>query len=123
MTNILSLLAVIAVVESGGDTNAIGRCGEVGIYQIAISVLTDYNHATGAGCKLEHLHNPDVSYDVASWQLQRLAVSLDRHAIPVTAESLCKAWRLGLHGYLRGDDGEAYWRKCKKEINKQKESK
>ena len=90
------LIQSIIEVESGGNPNAVGSAGEIGIYQISPIVLTEYNNyftdlhrAWGneikgiyayyeggikikIGFEKEDLFNPENNRTVAVWYLERL---------------------------------------------------
>lgn len=96
----------IAWIESNFNVNAVGRAGEVGIFQITPAVISDYNLANNTSYTPDDLMgNEIISADIACWLLRQ---HLDFYNQDV--EKAVKAYNTG-RGGINSQAAESYWRK------------
>ena len=79
---ITQLVPCIIQVESGGNPNAIGSSGEIGLMQISSIVLKEHNYCLqkqkgeidteSGGWESKHLFNPEINKLIGTWYLHRL---------------------------------------------------
>lgn len=89
-----SLISAIIACESGGDPNARGEAGEIGLMQISKIVLTEYNMINKGGALIYNLLEPEFNKTVGTWYLKRLK----DHYIPkdkYSVELLCACYNAG----------------------------
>ena len=84
-------LEIIQNIESSGNADAVGRAGEVGLFQIHPITLEHFNKVHGTTHTRADLFNPELNARVASWYVDWL---LDRPGVK-TWEDVIIAWNWG----------------------------
>jgi hypothetical protein len=95
---------IIAQIESSGNPNAYNeRTNAVGLYQITLPALRDYNMAhIRSGYDLEEMYEPEKAYKVANWYMNNKIPRYLRHYnIEDTIENRIIAWNWGIGNLYR----------------------
>jgi len=92
-----AFLAAIAEVETGGNTRAVGRNGERGLYQFRSVVWRQYTSRS-----FFDAHNPTLSYYVAVKHFDWLFEGFHRNGKQPTPYTMAAAWNSGLTRVLSG---------------------
>lgn len=102
-------VCAIISVESAGNSEALGAAGEVGLMQMTLGALTDFNGGTGKNYDLIDLRDPQKSIEAGTWYLGHL-----RDAFGGNIDLATQAYNAGI-GRVRGDHsaGAAYLNKIK----------
>ena len=97
-------MAKIAQIESSGDPRAVGRAGDLGLYQITPVLLKEYNaFCIGETVKSKDLFDAKKSHKVASWYFKKRIPQMLRHfKRPVTVRNVLIAWNAGIKYTLKG---------------------
>jgi len=122
-TNIAIILAAILQVESGGNANAVGSHGDVGVLQIRPCVVDDVNRIYDTNYKYSDRRDPVLSMEMAEKYLRfwasdlRVKKMLKREA---TDRDIVLCWNRGprwfLVHYKNGPKKDRYWLKVRKQI-------
>ena len=117
------LLQAIAMVESGGNDEAIGdrhlRQKAYGAYQIRQPVCDDYNQAHGTKYRAEEmLGNRKLSEKICRWYINHYATA-KRLGRPPTDEDRARIWNGGPNGWKRSST-KSYWRQVAKQLKKRR---
>jgi len=118
MTNLLMIFFIIAHVESGGNPNAIGKNGEVGIVQISPICVKEVNNHYGTTYKMTDCTNVVISWHIFQKYLNLNCTKEKLHREP-TCQDFVRIWNGGPKGY-RSPKTLHYWRKFKKQALKHK---
>ena len=90
-------MEAIKQIESGGDPNAVGKAGEVGLYQIMPIVRKSYNQRTGHNYSRSDLFDPEINYQIADWYLhERIPEMLRYYEIEVNVTNIIWAYNAGI---------------------------
>jgi len=93
----------IKEIESGGNPEAVGRAGEVGLYQIMPVVRKSYNQRTGHSYSRGDLFDPGINHQIADWYLHdRIPEMLRYYEIQVTVRTVIWAYNAGIGRVLEG---------------------
>jgi len=96
-------LEAIKEIESGGNPNAVGAAGEVGLFQIMPVVRKSYNQRTGHRYTRQDLFNPEVNKAIADWYLHdRIPEMLRHYGKAVTVENIIWSYNAGIGRLLNG---------------------
>ncbi len=87
----------LAVIESGVNPDLHNRAEKrVGLYQVPVEALREYNRFSGTYLTVNDLFCPRVNHRVASWYLdRRLPGLLRRYGREVNTRNVLVAYRLG----------------------------
>lgn len=110
------LIAAIAIVESGGDPNAVGQNGEVGILQIRQCVLDDVNEACASQLTLEDVKSVQMSRWVCRAYINFWATRKRLKREP-TDQDRARIWNGGPDGW-RELETVVYWKKVQTAMQK-----
>ena len=103
-------LSILARVESGGKTNAVGDNGKaIGIYQIHYSCWADTTNKLNG--KYEDCFNPEYAGKVVYFYLLRYCKSNNY-------EDMARCWNSGTNWRNKTNLTNKYWARFKKEVNK-----
>lgn len=96
-------LDAIAMIESGGDPMAVGRDGDLGMYQITPILLSECNLHFDKKISMKDLFNPVISRRVADWYLHKRIPEMLRHfKKPVTDRNVLISWNAGIAYVVKG---------------------
>ena len=114
-----SLILAIAIVESGGNPNAIGDNGKsFGELQIRKCVVEDVNRIYKTKFKHKDAFDRTKSKTIAIAYLRYWGkVYSERNETELTQEICARIWNGGPSGPLK-DSTVEYWNKVKKELDK-----
>lgn len=100
------LLYAISCVESGNDTNAVGKKGEIGALQIKKILIDDVNRIIGDK-KFNYFDrkNRQKSYEIAKIYFSYYALNyrLKTGGLIPDAKFYIKIWKYGPKGYIKPD--------------------
>jgi len=107
----LKVLAIIALVESGGDPYAVGdlhlgREHARGLYQIRPIVVRDVNRFAGTNYKISDCYDAGKSLQIAQLYLEHYC------GTNATAEEYARVWNGGPRGMLSART-KRYWKEVK----------
>lgn len=106
-------LLALMIVESGGNPEAVGKAGEVGILQIRPVVVDDCNRIFGVErWYLPDRYSIDKSCAMCRHYLEHYATE-KRLGRPVTWEDRARIWNGGPNGHKKKST-EVYWAKVNK---------
>lgn len=109
------LINAIIIVESGGDSNAIGDNGNsIGLMQLSLSgAYSEYNLIYGPYYTPKDLYNPEINMKIGRWYLKRLKNHyLKEH---YTVENLLASWNWGIGNVHRVNYNSNYYPKSVKQ--------
>lgn len=91
-------LSIIAQIESSGVPFAYNsKTKAVGLYQLTLPAVTDYNSYHKDKFILNEMFDPDKAYIVANWYInERIPKMLKHYGQPVTLETVLQAYNCGI---------------------------
>lgn len=92
-----AFLKAVAEVETGGNTKAVGRYGERGLYQFHRSTWRRYTNRS-----FYDAHDPEIAHDVAVQHFVWLYNRLSARGVQPTAYQMAVAWNGGLSRAISG---------------------
>lgn len=96
-------MSIISQIESNNNPNAIGKSGEIGLFQIMPCVLDDYNRYNASNFNRNALFCQNINKRVAQWYMTvRVPQMLKYYGIPVTIENVIYAWNCGIGNVVKG---------------------
>lgn len=96
-------MEAIKQIESGGNPEAVGEAGEVGLYQIMPIVRKSYNERTGHRFSRGDLFDPGINFKIANWYMnERIPEMLRYYEIPVTERAVIWAYNAGIGRVVDG---------------------
>lgn len=100
-----ALLSILALVESGGDPDAVSRLGARGLLQIMPGTGIKIAEARGIeGFEVEQLMNPELNADFGAWLLARHLENFAVEGDPAaTVERAAAAYNGGVGAVRRGE--------------------
>lgn len=115
--NMYILIALLILVESGGDPNAIGDHGlAVGVLQIHPCVVADVNRVCKTNYMLNDRLNPILSRKMGSAYLWYWTNRYEKETgLPPTPKIMAAIWHLGPRGW-KDPRADAYWQKIKSKM-------
>jgi len=112
-----SLIAALILVESGGNSNAVGDQGRaIGVLQVHRAVVTDVNRLYGTKYSHQQMANPVKARQVAALYLQYWGRAYERQTGKrPSPEVLARIWNGGPTGWQKKST-LPYWRKVRQRI-------
>ena len=101
----------IILVESGGDSLALGKDNDLGLFQITPIRVKDYNQLTGKDYKHEDMICPEISEEIFYYYASKIGIH------PITFERIAREWNGGYAGMKKAST-QKYWQKVKYFLNK-----
>lgn len=116
MTNLFIVIAAMIIVESGGNTRAIGDGGRArGCLQIHEIVIKDVSRITKSKYTWNDAWNEEKSIEICTKYLSYYCTEKRLGHIP-TYEDYARVWNGGPDGFKK-DSTKKYWAKVKKQIS------
>jgi soluble lytic murein transglycosylase-like protein len=92
----------IAKIESSGNPLAIGKGGDIGLYQITPVLLKDYNNFHSIKYSRLQLFNATINTQIAQWYFEIRIPQLLRHfKIPVTQRNILICYNSGINTLVK----------------------
>lgn len=96
--------------ESSGNTNAIGKADDVGLFQIIPARLYNFNRRTGKNYSLNDRFNPTINQEIFDFYAYKIGI--ENH------EEIARRWNRASN--WKDEKGALYWKLVQKRYKKLK---